>query len=214
MLINGEKFACEACIRGHRVSSCHHQGMAARLRKPAFEVNVTNQRLLDRPLVHVNKKGRPVSQCQHCRGLRKARSQHVHCECQQKGHSKDDCQHEKGDGKQGKAAKIFVRAPLTVLEPGTCCCQHTGKCTCALKKDHLEAVPEDITHMPQARESPKPRHLNMNSHESKATVFTNGHHKPVHKFNDAHNQLGAPYKVPSRSSTNPWTPRNRPTLSR
>ena len=169
--------------------------------KPASEDNVTNEPPVDRPLVHVNKKGRPVSQCQHCRGLRKARSQHVHCECQQKGHSKEDCQHEKGDGKQGKTATIPVRAPLTELEPGTCCCQHTGKCTCALKKDHLEAVPEDVTHMLQARESPKPRHLNMNSHESKATVFTNGHHKPVHKFNDAHNQLGAPYKIPSRSST-------------
>lgn len=33
-------------------------------------------------------------------------------------------------------------------------------------------------------------------------VFTgNGHHKPAHKFNDAHNQLGSPYKVPSRSNT-------------
>lgn len=39
----------------------------------------------------------------------------------------------------------------------------------------------------------------MNSHEAKTTVFTNGHHKPVHKFNDAHNQLGTPYKIPSRS---------------
>lgn len=39
----------------------------------------------------------------------------------------------------------------------------------------------------------------MNSHESKATVFNNGHHKPVHKFNDAHNQLGAPYRIPSKA---------------
>lgn len=49
----------------------------------------------DRPLVHVNKKGRPVSQCQHCRGLRKARSQHVKCECHDKAHAKEDCPHEK-----------------------------------------------------------------------------------------------------------------------
>ena len=27
MLIDGEKYACEACVRGHRVSSCHHSGM-------------------------------------------------------------------------------------------------------------------------------------------------------------------------------------------
>lgn len=26
MLINGEKYACEACVRGHRVSSCTHNG--------------------------------------------------------------------------------------------------------------------------------------------------------------------------------------------
>ena len=24
---DGEKFACDACIRGHRVSSCTHKGM-------------------------------------------------------------------------------------------------------------------------------------------------------------------------------------------
>ena len=26
MLINGEKYACEACVRGHRVSTCQHTG--------------------------------------------------------------------------------------------------------------------------------------------------------------------------------------------
>jgi hypothetical protein len=26
MLINGEKWACEACVRGHRVSNCQHSG--------------------------------------------------------------------------------------------------------------------------------------------------------------------------------------------
>lgn len=31
MLINGEKFACEACVKGHRVSSCDHQGSIANL---------------------------------------------------------------------------------------------------------------------------------------------------------------------------------------
>ncbi|EXJ72599.1 uncharacterized protein A1O5_03745 [Cladophialophora psammophila CBS 110553] len=41
----------------------------------------------------------------------------------------------------------------------------------------------------------------MNSHDPKTTIFTNGHHKPVHKFNDAHNQLGNPYKIPSRSNS-------------
>ena len=35
MLIKGEKYACEACVRGHRVSNCQHS---------------------DRPLQHINKK--------------------------------------------------------------------------------------------------------------------------------------------------------------
>ncbi|KIV95689.1 hypothetical protein PV10_03312 [Exophiala mesophila] len=168
MLINGEKFACEACVRGHRVSSCHHQ---------------------DRPLVHVNKKGRPVSQCQHCRGLRKARSQHVKCECHDKAHGKEDCPQDKTENK---------------TEPHTCCCQHGSRCTCSLKKDHLDPVPEDIPQLLQPKDHPKDHHKprpNHNSHESKPTIFTNGHHKPVHKFNDAHNQLGTPYKIPSRSNS-------------
>ncbi|KAK5297776.1 transcriptional activator haa1 [Exophiala xenobiotica] len=62
----------------------------------------------------------------------------------------------------------------------------------------LDIVPEDLAHMIQPKESPRPR-PNHNSHDPRTTIFTNGHHKPVHKFNDAHNQLGAPYKVPSRS---------------
>ena len=35
------------------------------------------------------------------------------------------------------------------------------------------------------------------------TVFINGHHKPVHKVNDIHNWVGAPYKIPARSHTIP-----------
>ena len=42
----------------------------------------------DRPLTHINKKGRPVSQCAHCRGLRKSRTTHTKCEC---GDKKKNC---------------------------------------------------------------------------------------------------------------------------
>jgi len=31
MLIHGEKFACEACFRGHRVSSCDHKGSISQI---------------------------------------------------------------------------------------------------------------------------------------------------------------------------------------
>lgn len=39
-----------------------------------------------------------MSQCPHCRGLRKARAQHVKCDCADKNHNKSDCKkdHTKG----------------------------------------------------------------------------------------------------------------------
>ncbi|KAL4894427.1 copper fist DNA binding domain-containing protein [Aspergillus ambiguus] len=45
MLIDGEKWACEACVRGHRVTTCKHH---------------------DRPLIRINRKGRPFSTCSVC----------------------------------------------------------------------------------------------------------------------------------------------------
>ena len=158
----------------------------------------------DRPLVHVNKKGRPVSQCQHCRGLRKSRSQHVKCECHDKSHSKENCPHDKHDGKHGIPALQTTQGSQGAdcsPDPHTCCCSHGSRCNCALKTEpHLDPVPEDIPQYIQPKDQPKQWH-NKNAHDPKTTIFTNGHHKPVHKFNDAHNQLGAPYKIPSRSNS-------------
>ncbi|KAF9295088.1 hypothetical protein BGZ74_010974 [Mortierella antarctica] len=45
VFINGQKFACAACIKGHRSTSCNHG---------------------DRPLHEIKKKGRPMTQCSHC----------------------------------------------------------------------------------------------------------------------------------------------------
>ncbi|KAJ5970906.1 uncharacterized protein N7479_000824 [Penicillium vulpinum] len=45
MLIDGHKWACEACIRGHRVTSCKHH---------------------DRPLIRIKRKGRPFATCTMC----------------------------------------------------------------------------------------------------------------------------------------------------
>jgi hypothetical protein len=147
MLIKGEKYACDACVRGHRVSSCQHQGKQPSSPLPSPKAIASSRPLLkgtrqsamfsdanrsldsiffllgllkrtfcvtspeadniaaaDRPLVHINKKGRPVSQCPHCRGLRKARAQHVKCDCAEKAHSKEDCPYENGDGKGAPCA--------------------------------------------------------------------------------------------------------------
>ncbi|CAE7232590.1 unnamed protein product [Rhizoctonia solani] len=69
ILIDNQKFACSACINGHRSSSCHHT---------------------DRPLFEIKKKGRPVTQCARCRELRKTRSYHSKCLCDQPATSSKD----------------------------------------------------------------------------------------------------------------------------
>ncbi|KAJ2004622.1 copper-binding transcription factor [Coemansia sp. RSA 2322] len=61
---NGKKFACEACIRGHRASTCNHKS---------------------RTLKEIRPKGRPVTQCERCRELRKSRKAHVKCLCGELG---------------------------------------------------------------------------------------------------------------------------------
>ncbi|KAJ4485490.1 hypothetical protein J3R30DRAFT_1364453 [Lentinula aciculospora] len=63
VFVNSKKFACEACIKGHRSSTCSHT---------------------DRPLFEVKKKGRPVSQCEKCRELRQSKKVHSKCNCDQK----------------------------------------------------------------------------------------------------------------------------------
>ncbi|EED85767.1 hypothetical protein POSPLDRAFT_47293, partial [Postia placenta Mad-698-R] len=50
----------ESCIKGHRSSSCQHT---------------------DRPLYEIKKKGRPVSQCNKCRELRRTKRMHNKCNC-------------------------------------------------------------------------------------------------------------------------------------
>ncbi|OKL56207.1 hypothetical protein UA08_08422 [Talaromyces atroroseus] len=164
MLIDGEKWACEACVRGHRVSSCHHS---------------------DRNLIHVNKKGRPVSQCPHCRGLRKSRTTHTKCDC---GDKKKD--HHGVDGACGDNGEAKCR------------CVHGQRCSCALKKEHLDPVPETGLPPPPhnaVTEIRKPR-LTSTKSESTLTVFRDGHHKPTHKHNDMAHKCGLPYTIP-RSHT-------------
>ncbi|KAL7326839.1 hypothetical protein PS15p_209114 [Mucor circinelloides] len=64
MLINGEKWACETCIKGHRATHCKHT---------------------DRKLISIKKKGRPATQCKRCRELRVLRQLHVKCDCDDSG---------------------------------------------------------------------------------------------------------------------------------
>ncbi|KAI9485651.1 MAG: hypothetical protein EXX96DRAFT_515105 [Benjaminiella poitrasii] len=63
MYINGLKYACSTCIKGHRSSNCNHT---------------------ERPLFEIRKKGRPVTQCAYCRDLRKTKQVHIKCACNDK----------------------------------------------------------------------------------------------------------------------------------
>ncbi|KOC16070.1 hypothetical protein AFLA70_376g000961 [Aspergillus flavus AF70] len=45
MLVDGVKWACGPCVRGHRVSTCEHH---------------------DRTLIRINRKGRPFVTCSVC----------------------------------------------------------------------------------------------------------------------------------------------------
>ena len=139
-----------------------------------------------------------MSQCPHCRGLRKARSSHVHCECGAKPHAKEECFDNEGKSETGEFPSDNGSDP-GAPEPKTCCCSHGMRCTCALKKEYLDPVPEiDLPVIPPRRSasSSKPRLLKAGSCDNPLTVFTNGHHKPVHKHNDSAHKCGLPYKIP------------------
>ncbi|KAI8137987.1 copper fist DNA binding domain-containing protein [Fennellomyces sp. T-0311] len=62
------KYSCMTCIKGHRSSKCKHP---------------------QRQLYEIKPKGRPVSQCQNCRELRKQKRVHIKCSCKSRG-TKDE----------------------------------------------------------------------------------------------------------------------------
>lgn len=125
-----------------------------------------------------------MSQCPHCRGLRKSRTTHAKCDC---GDKKKDHHH----GVDGHGVG---------LDNGEskCRCIHGQRCTCALKKDHLDTVPETGLPLPHTELRKPP--LTSTKSESTLTVFRDGHHKPMHKHNDMAHKCGLPYTIP-RSHT-------------
>ncbi|EGX94802.1 Copper fist DNA binding domain protein [Cordyceps militaris CM01] len=104
MIIDGETYACESCVRGHRTRTCQHN---------------------DRPLQHIKAKGRPVSQCNHCRSERKNRSAHVKCQCGKRAS-------EGGSGT--KSSNIVLARGMGLTAHLDCGCFSGGKCKCATKK--------------------------------------------------------------------------------
>lgn len=101
---------------------------------------------------------------------------------------------------------------LTVLIADSCCCSHGLRCTCSLKKEHLDPVPESDSDEASASSTPavenkrRSRALTVQSEGSGLTVFTNGHHKPVHKHNNMAHKCGLPYVVPRAHSIHGSSP--------
>ena len=176
----------------------------------------------ERELTFVPKKGRPITQCPHCRAERKKRSAHVKCDCGDRPPPKEKCVHLRdAEAKAAVAAATeaatagtspsgsstpesmdkhtphFDLVPLPEESPwddNHCCCGHGGQCTCATMKressdDGHDSVPKTVPNRP------KPR---LTSHQSEGhlTIFANGHHKPVHRNNNAAHECGVPYKLP------------------
>lgn len=166
MIIDGEKWACESCVRGHRVSNCQHA---------------------DRPLQHINKKGRPVSQCSHCRNMRRSKSAHVKCDC-------------------GEKTSKCVHLQATVDgHRESCCCNHGGRCTCSHKKEQnqLDTVPESDSEQELSSGTNAKATKLVRNRRSRASTQTsdgmltfdeNGHHKPTYKHTKA-SQKSGPYQL-------------------
>lgn len=164
---------------------------------------VSAYRCPDRELTLVPKKGRPVTQCQHCRLERKKRSAHVKCDCgevEKPHHPKEKCIHLREAEERAKAGfheehhdeKDPAHLAAVAEEQG-CCCHHGGKCTCSFLKKESESSDDCTPHGPAV---PKPR-LDTTRSDGSITVFANGHHKPVHRKNHAAHECGMPYKMPA-----------------
>ena len=123
------------------------------------------------------------------------------CDCAQpekQHHSKEKCIHLREAEERAKAAGYHDDQQVEkdaahlarVAEEQGCCCLHGGKCTCALlMKEHNDAA--STLHGPAV----KPK-LEKTTSDGAITVFTNGHHKPVHRKNHAAHECGMPYKIP------------------
>ncbi|OJA16523.1 hypothetical protein AZE42_00637 [Rhizopogon vesiculosus] len=128
VLVSDKKYACETCIKGHRSSACKHT---------------------DRPLFEIKKKGRPVTQCEHCRELRKTKQVHVKCSCGAQDQSPAEPSHTKKATPKLPVTAAFPNGLPDALEalatlpqssddsdhsgetsPTACGCSSGGQCNC------------------------------------------------------------------------------------
>ena len=123
------------------------------------------------------------------------------CDCGEKAHVKENC---RDTEKVAPVIDFGQSGKESSTEAGTsnvrvCCCSHGSRCVCAFKKEPLlDPVPEqDFNEIspPSSFSFRKPRLLTAQSEKS-LTVFTKGHHKPVHKLSDASHKRRIPYPIP------------------
>ena len=152
--------------------------------------------LTDRKLNHVNKKGRPVSQCQHCRGLRKVRASHVKCDCGEQGSKNITLEDEVSAGMSCDDPILNFTDSLS--DEASCHCMAGTKCTCALKRELSDA--EDVL-APLQRSASHGKPI-IHTHRSESAVHrlrTNSqhhYHPPLHRLNHAAHEHGQPYTLP------------------
>lgn len=138
----------------------------------------------DRPLTHVNKKGRPTSQCQHCRGLRKSRATHVKCVC--------------GDRARAAADSEMPGLDRVHSQDDTLCpCMEGLRCMCTHKKESSDVDADDGAKPNSSHHRPLPKPV-IASRKSEPSVpkLRNGHHGPIHRNNNAAHECGLPYQIP------------------
>lgn len=102
VLIAGVKYACERCIRGHRVTTCNHT---------------------DQPLMMIKPKGRPSSQCKHCKEMRKNKNSHSSGSC--------TCSKVKKGSSSAAASSSNVSSPSVSK---SCGCEASKPCSCHGKR--------------------------------------------------------------------------------
>ncbi|KAG8705723.1 hypothetical protein FRC11_008837, partial [Ceratobasidium sp. 423] len=186
IFVNDKKYACETCIKGHRSSSCQHT---------------------DRALFEIKKKGRPVTQCDHCRELRKTKQVHVRCSCDSKP---DGTQAPKVPGKKGSRLPAEAAYPhglspsltgvatspapsksnqtlnQTASTEPKCTCGDGQTCHCCVPRKSAKPSSHSHSHSQSSGHTPPPAPTPNNPHPHHA-------HPHAHAY--------APYSRPVRLST-------------
>ncbi|QRV84634.1 metal-binding regulatory protein cuf1 [Ceratobasidium sp. AG-Ba] len=174
IFVNDKKYACETCIKGHRSSSCQHT---------------------ERALFEIKKKGRPVTQCDHCRELRKTKQVHVRCSCDSKPDTSVAAPKAPG-AKKGSRLPAEAAYPngLTpgvagvATSPAPAKQQHAATCSCGKGESCHCCVPRKAATKPSGHTPPP--------------VYASGHtpNNP-HPPHQHHQHAYAPYARPARHST-------------